>query len=386
MAFFLRKAFRAGPIRFNLSKSGIGVSAGIKGLRVGVGPRGSYVSGGRAGLYFRESLRADRPKAAASDEDPRPAADSDAKAVGGGDPTKPKILWLLAPGLAILTLALASFNATTAFVGILWTGIAAFIAMRRIDYTKNLKAYLDLVNQIAGSKDPSVLSATHAARRKHKFRLEHVQAAQEGAYKDVVAKSIVDSTAGSDATAFPRRVAQALGLAEEEGQRLRVDALKELTWTMLADRRLTAEEEDILRHGQARLGIVDEAIREELAAIEEFRRARELEEAPLPVVESDINLQKGELCHHRTRGALLEERKAGFITMCEGKVYITSKRILVVGDGTQTIPQGKVLDVEVDYDEKLIAITKDGRQKPLYLSVTDPIFSARLIERVSQQD
>jgi len=34
MAWYLKKAFRFGPIRFNLSKSGIGVSGGIKGLRV----------------------------------------------------------------------------------------------------------------------------------------------------------------------------------------------------------------------------------------------------------------------------------------------------------------------------------------------------------------
>lgn len=56
MGFYIRKAIRVGPLRFNLSKSGVGVSAGIKGLRLGTGPRGNYVHMGRGGLYFRKSF------------------------------------------------------------------------------------------------------------------------------------------------------------------------------------------------------------------------------------------------------------------------------------------------------------------------------------------
>jgi len=56
MTFYIRKAIKVGPLRFNLSKSGIGVSAGIKGFRLGTGPRGNYIHMGRDGLYFRQSL------------------------------------------------------------------------------------------------------------------------------------------------------------------------------------------------------------------------------------------------------------------------------------------------------------------------------------------
>ena len=56
MGFYLRKSVRVGPLRFNLSKSGIGVSAGVTGLRFGVGPRGNYVHMGRGGLYYRATL------------------------------------------------------------------------------------------------------------------------------------------------------------------------------------------------------------------------------------------------------------------------------------------------------------------------------------------
>src|SRR5262245_26283356 len=56
MGFYIRKSISAGPFRFNLSGSGLGVSAGVKGFRIGSGPRGNYVHMGRGGLYYRASL------------------------------------------------------------------------------------------------------------------------------------------------------------------------------------------------------------------------------------------------------------------------------------------------------------------------------------------
>ena len=60
MGFYIRKSLRVGPLRFNLSKSGIGVSAGIRGFRIGSGPHGNYIHMGRNGLYYRMSLPLER--------------------------------------------------------------------------------------------------------------------------------------------------------------------------------------------------------------------------------------------------------------------------------------------------------------------------------------
>ncbi len=57
MSAYLKKAFSFGPFRLNLSKSGIGLSFGITGLRIGTGPKGPYIHAGRGGLYFRKSLK-----------------------------------------------------------------------------------------------------------------------------------------------------------------------------------------------------------------------------------------------------------------------------------------------------------------------------------------
>src|SRR6266850_2541625 len=56
MGTYLRKALSFGPLRLNLSRSGLGASFGVKGARIGAGPRGMYVHAGRGGLYYRQFL------------------------------------------------------------------------------------------------------------------------------------------------------------------------------------------------------------------------------------------------------------------------------------------------------------------------------------------
>ena len=56
MPFYLRKSISVGPFRFNLSKSGVGLSVGVRGLRIGTGPRGHYIHAGANGFYYRASL------------------------------------------------------------------------------------------------------------------------------------------------------------------------------------------------------------------------------------------------------------------------------------------------------------------------------------------
>lgn len=68
MGWYLRKSLRLGPLRINLSKSGIGGSVGVRGLRVGTGPKGPYLRGGREGLYFKQSLSTRAPQVSTQEE------------------------------------------------------------------------------------------------------------------------------------------------------------------------------------------------------------------------------------------------------------------------------------------------------------------------------
>lgn len=56
MGFSFARSVKLGPLRVNVSKRGLGVSAGVKGARVSVGPRGTYVTLGRGGFRYQTKL------------------------------------------------------------------------------------------------------------------------------------------------------------------------------------------------------------------------------------------------------------------------------------------------------------------------------------------
>jgi hypothetical protein len=57
MGWYLRKSFGFGPLRVNLSKSGIGYSLGVPGARIGANSRGTYIRMGRGGIYYQKYLQ-----------------------------------------------------------------------------------------------------------------------------------------------------------------------------------------------------------------------------------------------------------------------------------------------------------------------------------------
>ncbi|SDH16399.1 DUF4236 domain-containing protein [Mucilaginibacter gossypii] len=57
MSWSYRKSFGSGPFRVNFSKSGISYSMGVKGARVNVGPKGTFVSLSAHGITYRRKLQ-----------------------------------------------------------------------------------------------------------------------------------------------------------------------------------------------------------------------------------------------------------------------------------------------------------------------------------------
>lgn len=69
MGWGLRRSIRLGPFRVNLSKSGIGFSAGVRGLRVGRDSNGrdySHLSIPGTGIYRRDYFSKGQPFARSS--------------------------------------------------------------------------------------------------------------------------------------------------------------------------------------------------------------------------------------------------------------------------------------------------------------------------------
>src|ERR1700710_1793684 len=66
MGWSYRKSFGSGPFRVNFSKTGISYSVGVKGARMNVGPKGTYVNLSSHGISYRRKI-------SGSDAAPSPA-------------------------------------------------------------------------------------------------------------------------------------------------------------------------------------------------------------------------------------------------------------------------------------------------------------------------
>ena len=62
MGWSYRKSFGSGPFRINFSNSGISYSLGVKGARINVGPRGTFVNLSAHGISYRKKIGTNMPK------------------------------------------------------------------------------------------------------------------------------------------------------------------------------------------------------------------------------------------------------------------------------------------------------------------------------------
>ena len=62
-----------------------------------------------------------------------------------------------------------------------------------------------------------------------------------------------------------------------------------------------------------------------------------------------------------------------------GRTFVTNKRILLIHEGTTSIPLDKIVDLEVDEDRQLLTLTQDGLVTPSYLTTPDALNAGAII-------
>jgi len=418
MGLYLRKAFRFGPLRLNLSKSGLGVSAGLKGLRIGTGPRGAYVHAGRGGLYWRKSLRAGQSEPLSPDApSPPPSAHSASTAFTEGGisieaapiPATMRVhvkrrsgplIAAIAGGIVLALIVRSAQSGVPLLLVILLTvGLSTGLVLLDARYERRLNEYINTLSTLFGRKPPmpsDQLAHVTRLQREGRFKPEHLLPIHRVIYSLLLLKLMTDSVIEESERTLLAQAARLLTLSASDAQHARIEAFKRLYLELIADHELSEAEDQTLRQIQQALTIPDGAIHEEVQTITELREARTIREGDLKQIPVDIALPAGEICYHRTTGQLLEKRvlrsytlnrvrhkEEGLVPTGEGKVYLTSKRIVLVGDGVTSYQLGKVLDVDVDMDKKHLTLTVDGRKRPVYLAVPDAIVTGAMIERLS---
>lgn len=421
MGFYLRKSFRMGPVRLNLSKSGLGASIGVKGARVGITSRGrAYVHAGRGGLYVREYLGGSAARSLPVGARAEPvtlyedtgvtyaptAIASDRTALSRLDletPTHAVWPYLLLPlgGLLLLMLSLGDGGVAHPVgfglgltMALVWP-IPMWRALRR--NRARLVPGRVLAPAIAEGRPLSddELEAVRAALRDPHLTAAARRTVLERGYLDAARKIVDDGAVTPDEIRLLEQLEAELGDDTGFCRRARADAFRGLYLRAVADHDLSEEEERELEHVREALRVPEADVAAELETLRRLGEIRRIRDGQLPVVDPSKPLRASEVCHFEAPGRLLKEknlrtfqrdgvkyRVRGLTIDKEGTLFITNKRVLLVHAGTSSVRMDRILDVEVDVDRNLIRITKDGTKSPTLVTTPDAVRAGAIIAAV----
>jgi hypothetical protein len=382
MGLYLRKAFRAGPVRFNLSKSGIGLSGGIKGARLGAGPRGTYVHAGRHGLYYRKHLSSGQARSQSTTD---------------GEGCATLILIVIAIVLSIWLFQWLLENPAVLIAGIVVAiGIPATRLLIRLRRKKTVTAYkqsLDAVFITAQSPPsapvPTTLKQQQQRLPKTAGSKQSVEKIETEVYQAVLDKVLDDGFITKEEAATIAAAEQTLRISPATRLRTKKDIFSAAYVEAIQDREITQEELDKLSNLMAGLAIPQEEVQRELDIVQEIidTQALCLPFQPIPPDELAVPTQKSEDAYYQCSAQVLSKRKSKeaptgyeYTVRRNGTMILTNKRVFVVGNGTTNIRFSDIGDLDVDIDEGIIEISKVGSGRPIILKTDTPIYTGRAID------
>jgi Protein of unknown function (DUF4236) len=403
VGFYLRKSLRMGPIRLNLSKSGLGVSAGVRGARIGVSSRGrAYVHAGRGGLYLRQNIPGRRLVGPSSGSGPvleliedsgvtfgiqrieRSVSIQDRIVRSPAALTPSLILGAISLVSVYLGAVLESDAPWLAFVGAAGVLLSAVLIGRVIEWNRKAGKLQQLVNRELSELRPLThvrLSRLATALRDPDVREVDRQYIAQTALLGALDRLIADRRISDDELEFLAQIEKALPVSADFAHQARLELFREAYFQAVADHDLETREEALLDEIRSRLAISDDAIRQELSAVEDLRALRSVRQGSLTPIETSVPLQKSEECYFESAARLLKETTLrriqrdhqryairGFVVDTEGTLIVTNKRVVVVHEGTTSLRAERILDVDVDADRNLIKIIRDGSRRPMYLT------------------
>ncbi len=410
MAFYLRKHFKAGPLRLNLSKGGLGISGGITGARIGMGPKGPYVHGGRHGLYYRKYAPKGREDTASrpQSQEVRYFVDTGltyGTNTGAMERTSPAVPLLKGHSAVANTLLVVGVLLSLAWGASqesLWLlgGMALLTGGIIVNgrHMKQRERARQCRDEVAGSleKKKSVndlLQMHHSCKVRLPYRrwLDfHLFALFQDAFygdPDYILPAEIKALEGQ------------LSISGNEIKALKAEAFAAFLDEMMEDHIISRDEEKQLETIQRQLRISDQDISGEKHMVRQLCAFRDAIEAPLEPVDADIPLKDNETCHYHCEGRLLKERiihqyqrnrvvykEVGYDIDMDGQVYLCSGRLLIVDNGSRSYALNRVLDVTLSLQDHTVQIVLDGRKNPLIFSMPDVATFAGKLEKCTGVD
>jgi hypothetical protein len=381
MGFYLRKSFRAGPVRINLSKSGLGLSAGIRGLRVGSGPRGSYIHAGRKGLYYRKKLSGGKSR----------QSDSGSLVTLIG----------FIVGIAIIVYVVNWFiENPIVFFSLVATAIGLIALTVIIKYRSRslISSYKMMLDSCFVLMDREVTDDLLSEIRSKKSKVsiqakisKTIEQIEKDVYEALLDRILDDRLITSEEKYLIKTLESIVTLDEGYLKETKIELFKLYYLDVISDHYVSEQELRSINNIKEGLKIDEWEVQEEMSTINDIIKAQELKE-PLPPLDTvPLKLQKAEIPFYFGRASVLSRRKAKkgsgkeyeYSIKREGDFVITNKRVIVVKEGTTTVKMDDILDVDVDLDSKVIVVSKGSADQPTFFQTKDAIVAGRIIDMIS---
>src|SRR6266446_8387560 len=155
----------------------------------------------------------------------------------------------------------------------------------------------------------------------------------------------------------------------EDALAVKRDLYETVVWHLLADDRVGLTQEAQLSSLREGLGMPGD----EIGAIEQFRRLRDLGAKSLHTIDCGFSAAYGERCVHLTETP-------------DGPLFITSKRLVLGARKPVEVELPKIDDLTVDADASAVLIRAGNARKSLSARVEDPIYTAAVIDLAGTLD
>lgn len=402
MGWSLRKSFKLGPTRLNVSSRGIGYSVGVRGLRIGAraGGRG-YVSGGRGMLRFQSNLGSSS-SSASSYSTPFGSSSSGTSgafigclglfglfffAIGaiafagtrvGSDRSVPVIIALIGAGFV---------------VGAVWLWLNA--RRKRSELAAKQQALDDYVSAArALAESPKLVESdvrhVLSLRREVSGIPEDLGDEFKTAYREAVAEAVADQHVTPQEQGRLALIARGLSLPRDAVKEANRAGFLEGVLALIKDCKLTETEEGKIEQMRVAFAVNPAEVKAQLAKVDELKRARVIDETEeLLPIDSGVKLKTDEVCYymtpvtemkHRVVRAWVEDGEKQTERALEaersGDLYVTSERLLFVTEGTVSIKSDSIMKIYVEpkpgATSEAVALTVDGRKTPHYFDAPEP--------------
>ena len=371
MGIGFRKSMKIGGMRVNFSKSGIGVSTGIKGLRVGVNAKGkSYVSAGTHGIYYRKTF-----SSSAETRNSYAYSSYESSTSNSGC-----LLWGIGFFCSIIGIVYPILFAVPSIMLIVYLlgKIKLSVMKKRIlDFTNKINTAIDINNFEALEK---IIDDMQQKITKSVYTLP----IYENTYRHLLEKALEDNVISD----IEKKVIELYKakISSSKLDTINSSIIDVIVSEIINDGEVTDQENEYLNKVITVLQVNNIKQKEINSIILETKKIDALRKNGLKIIDLHTEIVKGKECYYKGNIEMLKIRQSKgeqyYESDSTAEIYIAKDLIDIVGDGHKKIKIKNIVNAELK--DGIIEIIVLNRQKPICLKSAEPSLIIAIIGEIKK--